>query len=66
MDKMIENKRGLELESVPLQVIKQVQKNFLSYISSDSDQVWWYNMKQFLSYSDDYTFKFMQTNAWHH
>ena len=33
MDKIIKNKRGLELVTVTLQVIKQVQKNFfISYI----------------------------------
>ena len=36
MDKVIKNKRDLELELIPLQVTKQVQKNFLiSYILSD-------------------------------
>ena len=31
-----------------------------------SDQVWWRNIKRFLSYSKNYTFKFMQANSWHH
>ena len=43
----------------------QVQKNsFISYILSD--QVWWYTIKQFLSYSKNCICKFMQTNSWHH
>ena len=31
-----------------------------------SDQVWWCNTKQFLSYSKTYISKFMQVNSWHH
>ena len=31
-----------------------------------SDQVWWCNIKRFLSYSKNYIFKFMQGNLWHH
>ena len=31
-----------------------------------SDQVWWCNAKQFLSYSKNYVCKFMQANSWHH
>ena len=43
----------------------QVQKNFfICYILSD--QVWWCNVKQFLSNSKNYTCKFMQVNWWHH
>ena len=34
---------------------------FISYILSD--QVWWCNIKRFLSYSKNYTCKFMQANA---
>ena len=30
------------------------------------DQVWWYNVKQFLSYSKNNICKFMQVNSWHH
>ena len=45
--------------------MKQVQKNFfISYLLSD--QVWWCNIKRFLSYSKTYTCKFMQANSWHH
>ena len=44
---------------------KKVQKNsFIGYILSD--QVWWCNLKQFLSYSKNYICKFMQVNSWHH
>ena len=43
----------------------KVHKNFfISYILSD--QVWCCNIKQFLSYSKNYTCEFMQTNSWHH
>ena len=31
-----------------------------------SDQVWWYDVKQFLSYSKKYICKFMQVNSWQH
>ena len=31
-----------------------------------SDQVWWHNIKGFLSYSKNYICKFMQANSWHH
>ena len=30
-----------------------------------SDQVWWYNIERFLSYSKIYICKFMQANSWH-
>ena len=43
----------------------QVHKNFfISYIISD--QVWYCTIKRFLSYSKNYTCKFMQANSWHH
>ena len=55
MDKVIKNKRGPEL--VALQVTKKERKNFfVSYVLSD--QVWWCNIKRFLSYSKNYTCKF--------
>ena len=45
--------------------MKQVQKySFSCYILSD--QVWWCNVKKFLSYSKNYICKFMQANSWHH
>ena len=45
--------------------MKLLQKNsFICYILSD--QVWWCNVKQFLSYSKNYICKFMQVNSWHH
>ena len=31
-----------------------------------SDQVWWCNIKLFLSYSKTYISKFMQVSSWHH
>ena len=61
MCKVIKNLRGL----VAPQVTKHVKKNsFISYILSD--QVWWCNIKQLLSYFKNYICKFMQTNSWHH
>ena len=43
----------------------QVQKHsFISYVLPD--QVWWWNIKWFLSYSENYISKFMQVNLWHH
>ena len=31
-----------------------------------SDQVWWCNVTQFLSYFKIYIYSFMQANSWHH
>ena len=51
--------------TVTLQVTKQVQKySFICYILSD--QVWWCDVKQSLSYSKNYISIFMQVNWWHH
>ena len=45
--------------------MKQVQKySFIRYTLSE--QVWWYNVKQFLSYSKNQIYKFMQVDSWHH
>ena len=30
------------------------------------DKVWWCNIKRFLSYYKNYTYKFMLANLWHH
>ena len=63
--KLSKTKRVWNQWPVSLQVTKQVQKNsFISYILSD--QVWWYNIKLFLSYSKNYICKVMQVNSWHH
>ena len=44
--------------------MKQVRRNFfISYLIAD--QVWWCNIKQFLSCSKIYSCKFMQANSWH-
>ena len=37
---------------------------FICYILSD--QVWWCNLKQLLSYSKNYICKFMHVISWHH
>ena len=62
MNKVIKNKRGLELVTSLSSVYKTSSK--ISYILSD--QVWWCNIKWFLSYPKNYTCKFMQANPWHH
>ena len=42
---------------------KQVQKNtFISYVLSE--EVWWYSIKRFLSYSKNYICNFMQAKGW--
>ena len=49
-------------DPINLQVMKQVKKNsFISYVLSD--QVWWCNIKRFLSYSKNCICKFMQANS---
>ena len=65
MVKVIKNKRGLELVTCHSSDYKISSQNlFISYILSD--QVWWCNIKRFLSYSKNYICKFMQANSWHH
>ena len=66
VDKVIKNKKGLELVTShsykARQVTKQVDKNsFVSYVLSD--QVWWCYIKRFLSYSKNYICKFVQANS---
>ena len=39
-------------------------RKIISYISSD--QVWWCNIKQLLSYFENCVSKLMQANSWHH
>ena len=61
-----EKQKGLETSD---QLLFRLQTNlrktsFYSYIVSD--QVWWYNIKQFSNYSKNYICKFMQANSWHH
>ena len=64
MDKVIKNKRGLEPVTSHSSDYKISSQNF--FISCIlSDQVWWCNIKRFLSYSKNYTCKFMQANSWH-
>ena len=48
-----------------LQATTQVHKKFfISYVLPD--QTWLCNKKRFLSYSKNYTCKFMLANSWHH
>ena len=39
-------------------------RKIISYVLSE--QVWWCNIKWFLSYSKNYICKFMLANSWHH
>ena len=65
MDQIVKNKRGLELVISRSSGYKKCQNNSsISYVLSD--QVWWCNIKHFLSYSKNYICKFMQANSWHH
>ena len=64
IDKVMKNKRGLELVTSCFSGYKTSSQKFLYYILSD--QVWWCNIKWFLSYCKNYTCKFMQANSWHH
>ena len=63
--RIIKNKRGLELVTSHFSGYETSSKySFIHYILSD--QVWWHNVKQFLSYSKNYICKFMQLSLWHH
>ena len=64
MYEVIKNKRGLELVTSLSSGYETGSQKFLNYILSD--QVWWCNLKRFLSYSKNHTWKFMQANSWHH
>ena len=61
MDKVIKNKRCLELKTSHSS--GHETSSFIRYILSD--KAWWCNVKQFLSYSKNYTSKFVQVNLWH-
>ena len=64
-DKVIKNKKGYGTKDQSLFRLQNKFGNipFSLYII---DQVWWFNVKQFLSYSKSYIFKFMQVNCWNH
>ena len=65
MDKVIKNKRDLELVTSHSSGYKLSSKYaFIRYMLSD--QVWWCNVNQFLNNSKNYICKFMQVNWWHH
>ena len=65
MDKVIKNKRGLDLVTSRSSSYETSSEDyFISYILSH--HVWWYIIKQFLSYSKNNIYKFMQANLWHH
>ena len=53
MDKIMKNKRGLEMMTSRSSGYKQAEKNsFISYVLPD--QVWLYSIKQFLGYSKNF------------
>ena len=62
IEKIIKNKSGLELVTSLYSGYKT--SFFISYVLTD--QVWWCNIKCFLSYSKNYICKFMQTNLRDH
>ena len=61
MNKVIKNKRGFKLVTSRSSGYKTGSEKFLL-----SHPVWWYNLKQFSSYSKNYICKFMQANLWHY
>ena len=63
IDQVIKNERGLELVNSCSSGYETNSEKFLCYILSD--QVWWCNVKKFLSCSKNYICKFMQVNSWH-
>ena len=64
MDKIIKNKRGLELVTSLSSGYETISKKlFISFLLWD--QVWWCSIKWFLSYSKTYICKFMQANSWY-
>ena len=44
----------------------RLQNKFRKFLYILSDQVWWCNIKQLLSYFKNYICKFMKANSWHH
>ena len=65
MDRIIKNKRGLELATSRSSGYEASSKILLYslYIIWPSLMI---NVKQFLSYSKNYIYKFMQVSWWHH
>ena len=63
MDKIIKNKRRLELLTSCSSGYKTSSEKFLYYLFYLSDQVWWCNMKWFLSYSKNFICKFIQAKS---
>ena len=62
MDKIIQNKRDLELATrCSSSYEASSEMSFVMYYLTKCDDV-----KQFLSYSNNYIYKFMQCSSWHH
>ena len=74
MKKIIRNKRVLELVTSLLfrlwNKFRNIPQLVMYYLTKFddvlSDQIWWCNIKQFLSYYKKYICKFMKANSWHH
>ena len=65
MNKVIKNKRGLELVTSPSSGQETSSQKFLYSLYIIWPGVMMY-VKQFLSYPQNYICKFMQVNSWHH
>ena len=65
MDKIVKNKRGLELiTTLSLCCKTWLEKYFFSDLSPG--QFWWFSTKGFLSYFKHFIWKFMQANSQGH
>ena len=65
MDKIIKNKRDMELVTSCSSDYKTSWEKFLYWLCIISSIFWCY-IKQFLSYSKNYICKFMQSSSWDH
>ena len=65
IDKITKTKKGLELVISPFSSHDTSSEKLL-YSLYITDQVWWCNVKQFLSHFKNHICKFMQVNSWHH
>ena len=53
-------------DQLPFRLRNKFTKISFLVIYYISDQVWWYNIKWFLSYSKNYTCQLMQAVSWYH
>ena len=61
-----QKQKGLGTSDQSLFRLQKFRSEKFLYQLYISDQVWWHNIKQFLSYSKNCVCKFMQANSWHH